>query len=120
MQTYGQATSTTQASAMMLYVHSLMGDAQPGEVDPASVLGSGESSTAFQQIFRRGGPKYAGPYTIQSQGASAIGVGGQQTVDLHRAFRLRAPSSRESSGPPRSRAPQGSGSKRLPTVSRRP
>ena len=79
LQTYGQTTSTTQASAMMLYVHSLMGDAQPGEVDP-SVLGSGVVA-AFHQIAAATA-KYAGPYTIQSQGASAIGVGGEQTVSF--------------------------------------
>ena len=32
---FGQTTNDNQAAAVMLYVHSLMGDARPGEVDPA-------------------------------------------------------------------------------------
>ena len=77
--TYGQTNSTAQASAVMLYVHSLMGDAQPGEVDP-TVLGS-QVVSAFSQISAASA-KYAGPYTIHSSGASAIGIGGKQTVQF--------------------------------------
>jgi len=31
---FGQTTDPNQAAAVMLYVHSLMGDARPGELDP--------------------------------------------------------------------------------------
>jgi hypothetical protein len=37
--TYGRTSNKDQAAAVMLYVHSLMGDARPGEVDPGA-LGS--------------------------------------------------------------------------------
>ena len=77
LEQYGQTKSSAQASAVMLYVHSLMGDAQPGEVDPAAV--GPAVVTAFKQISTASA-KYAGPYTIHSQGASAIGIGGSQTV----------------------------------------
>ena len=77
LEQYGQTKSSAQASAVMLYVHSLMGDAQPGEIDP-TVLGPAVV-TAFKQISSASA-KYAGPYTIHSQGASAIGIGGTQAV----------------------------------------
>ena len=35
--TYGRTTNPNQAAAVMLYVHSLMGDARPGELDPAAL-----------------------------------------------------------------------------------
>src|SRR5207237_6988211 len=34
---YGRTTTPNRQAAVMLYVHSLMGDARPGEVAPASV-----------------------------------------------------------------------------------
>jgi hypothetical protein len=77
LEQYGQTSSSTQASAVMLYVHSLMGDAQPGEVNPSAV--SSSVASTFTQISAASA-KFAGPYTIHSQGASAIGIGGSQTV----------------------------------------
>src|SRR6188472_3857899 len=35
--TFGRSTSKEQQAAAMLYVHSQMGDARPGEVDPAAL-----------------------------------------------------------------------------------
>jgi hypothetical protein len=35
--TYGRTNSPNQQAAVMLYVHSQMGDAQPGEVDPSTI-----------------------------------------------------------------------------------
>ena len=45
---YGRSTSDTQQAAVMLYVHSLMGDAAPGEVDPSAV--SPAVAAQFAQI----------------------------------------------------------------------
>ena len=34
---YGRSSNANQAAAVMLYVHALMGDARPGEVDPSAL-----------------------------------------------------------------------------------
>jgi hypothetical protein len=59
---FGRTSTADQASATMLYVHSLMGDAQPGELSPP--LGSSVGST--EQMIAAQSAKLAGPYTIKS------------------------------------------------------
>ena len=34
---YGRSTTPDRQAAVMLYVHSLMGDARPGEADPRAI-----------------------------------------------------------------------------------
>jgi hypothetical protein len=68
---FGRTSSADQASATMLYVHSLMGDAQPGELSPP--LGSGVGST--EQMIAAQSAKFAGPYTIQATMPSQAIVG---------------------------------------------
>jgi hypothetical protein len=68
---FGRTSSADQASATMLYVHSLMGDAQPGELSPP--LGSGVGST--EQMIAAQSAKFAGPYTIQATTPSQAIVG---------------------------------------------
>jgi sortase (surface protein transpeptidase) len=76
---FGRSDSVDQASATMLYVHSLMGDAQPGEISP-SILGAGVAGV-FQRISAQSA-EYAGPYTVQAQMPSSASVGAQVTARL--------------------------------------
>jgi Sortase domain len=58
---YGRTTNADRQAAVMLYVHSLMGDARPGEIDPA-VLGP-----AVEAQFAKVGAaaiRYHGPYRV--------------------------------------------------------
>ncbi|MBJ7471900.1 MAG: sortase, partial [Solirubrobacteraceae bacterium] len=59
---YGRTKEVTRQAATMLYVHHLMGDGAPGEVDPAAV------SPAVKRTFdaiSRDAKRYAGPYRVK-------------------------------------------------------
>ncbi len=58
---YGRSTTANQQAAVMLYVHSLMGDARPGEIDPA-VLGPAVEAE-FSKVAAAAGV-YHGPYRV--------------------------------------------------------
>ena len=60
MWTFGQSSNPKQQAAVMLYVHSLMGDSQPGEVDPTA------SAAACRRCSRdrARSARYHGPYRI--------------------------------------------------------
>jgi hypothetical protein len=70
--TYGRSTSATRQAAVALYVHSLMGDARPGEADPAE-LGQAVVS-AFERVARAS-ERYHGPYRVQTRLAGPLRVG---------------------------------------------
>jgi Sortase domain len=70
--TYGRSIRPKQQAAVMLYVHSLMGDARPGELEP-SLLGSAVS-TLFRRIARDAA-RYHGPYRIESKLPSTLVAG---------------------------------------------
>jgi hypothetical protein len=57
----GRTTSRTQAAAVMLYVHGLMGDAAPGEVAPDTIGGEVAAAVA---LIARNAERYHGPYRI--------------------------------------------------------
>jgi hypothetical protein len=60
---FGRSDSATQAAAVMLYVHRLMGDGAPGEVDPSAL------SAASRSIYRRiesEAARFAGPYRVRA------------------------------------------------------
>jgi hypothetical protein len=57
----GQSNDVDRQAAVMLYVHSRMGDAAPGEVDPAA-LGAGVVS--LYTAIARDAARYHGPYRI--------------------------------------------------------
>ena len=59
---YGRSTSDDQAAAVMLYVHGQMGDARPGEVDPAQLNANG--SAIYDRITRDAG-RLHGPYRVE-------------------------------------------------------
>ncbi|MGD9694195.1 MAG: sortase [Thermoleophilia bacterium] len=73
---YGRSNRVSQQAAMMLYVHSLMGDGAPGEVDP-SALGSGVQAL-FTKISRESA-RYAGPYRLDVKLPGALTVGNRAT-----------------------------------------
>jgi hypothetical protein len=58
---YGRTTDANQQAAVMLYVHSLMGDARPGEVDP-DAIGPGVASNYAK--VAADAARYHGPYRI--------------------------------------------------------
>jgi hypothetical protein len=76
---FGRSNSPDQQAAMMLYVHGLMGDAQPGEVDPA-VLGAAVHGV-YNQIAAQT-VRDAGPYTVDESMPSAVDVSAPVTVSL--------------------------------------
>ncbi len=83
--TYGRSTHPKQQAAVMLYVHSLMGDARPGELDPAP-LGSAVS-TLYRRVARDAA-RYHGPYRIESSLPSTL-VAGTRTEATIRVLSAR-------------------------------
>jgi Sortase domain len=69
---YGQTTKPLQQVAVMLYVHSLMGDARPGELDPA---GLGRHVALLYREISRAAARYHGPYRIQTRLSGNLRVG---------------------------------------------
>ncbi len=76
---YGRTTDPNQAAAVMLYVHTLMGDGRPGEVSP-SVLGPGVVSL-FDTISTAAA-RYHGPYRIVAQLPPALSAGAHATATV--------------------------------------
>ena len=76
---YGRTTNQNQAAAVMLYVHSLMGDARPGEVDPTGI-----NSTVVGLYTRiaREATLYHGPYRMELKLPARIGVGREATATI--------------------------------------
>jgi Sortase domain len=58
---YGRTTKADRQAAVMLYVHSLMGDARPGEIDPATV---GPAVEAEFSKIAAAAARYHGPYRV--------------------------------------------------------
>lgn len=71
--TFGRDRGRNMNAAMMLYVHSQMGDARPGEVDPDE-LGNPAVTRLYNRIARDSA-RYAGPYTISARVPSGLRVG---------------------------------------------
>jgi len=69
---YGRSSNPTQQAAVMLYVHGLMGDAAPGEVDAAGVNPRVE---AVYARVKRDAERYHGPYHIDATLSSGLTVG---------------------------------------------
>ncbi|MFN2466901.1 MAG: sortase domain-bontaining protein [Gaiellaceae bacterium] len=76
---YGRSTAADQQAAVMLYVHSLMGDARPGEVDPAAL------SPAVAELharIARDAARYHGPYRIEARVADSLLAGREGTATI--------------------------------------
>jgi hypothetical protein len=62
MWNFGRSTKKSSQGAVMLYVHRLMGDGAPGEVDPAA---GGPAVRATYERIARDAERLAGPYRIE-------------------------------------------------------
>ena len=58
---FGRSTNPDRQAAVMLYVHSLMGDARPGEVDPEAI--GGQVASIFRTV-EADAARYHGPYHV--------------------------------------------------------
>jgi Sortase domain len=78
--TFGRTNSANQQAAVMLYVHSQMGDAAPGEVDPGAL--NSAVSSIFDRVARDS-ERLHGPYRVAIGGLpSRMTVGAQATVTI--------------------------------------
>jgi hypothetical protein len=73
MWTYGRSNRPLQQAAVMLYVHALMGDAAPGEVDPRE-LDDPRLTALYNRVSDRAA-KFHGPYRIQAKLPRRMTVG---------------------------------------------
>jgi hypothetical protein len=78
---FGRSTSANQQAAVMLYVHSLMGDAAPGEVDPGAL---GSAVTALYQRVAADAARYHGPYEVKVDlpDRLTLGAKGEGTIRI--------------------------------------
>ena len=77
--TYGRTNDPKRQAAVMLYVHSQMGDARPGEVDPAKI---DKSLVPVVAQIEADAARYHGPYrvVVQLQGKLVPGKASTATV----------------------------------------
>lgn len=73
---FGRSTTPNQQAAVMLYVHSLMGDAAPGEVDPAAL---GPAVVALHQRVATDAARYHGPYEVKVELPDRLTLGARGT-----------------------------------------
>lgn len=76
---YGRSSEAGRQAAVMLYVHSLVGDARPGELDPA-VLGR-PAASLYRRIVRDSA-RYHGPYRIEARLPARLLVGRPATAAI--------------------------------------
>jgi Sortase domain len=76
---YGRSTNENQQAAVMLYVHSLMGDARPGEVDPAPL--NPTVASLYEQIARDSA-RLHGPYRMEIRVPAELTVGRPATARI--------------------------------------
>ena len=77
MWAYGRSSSPRQQAAVMLFVHGLMGDGAPGEVDPAAL---GPDVVALYDRIARDAARYHGPYRLKIDMPAKLTVAQQATV----------------------------------------
>jgi Sortase domain len=78
--TFGRTNSANQQAAVMLYVHSQMGDALPGEVDPAAI--SPAVASIFDEVARDS-ERLHGPYRVTIGGLPSrmtVGTKAEATI----------------------------------------
>ena len=78
---YGRTTNPDRQAAVMLFVHSLMGDARPGEVDPKAI---GPKVDAIFQTVAADAVRFHGPYRVEGsvEGKPKAGETSTATVRL--------------------------------------
>jgi hypothetical protein len=77
--TFGQTSDPNQQAAVMLYVHSLMGDARAGELDPGAI--GAAVATQYTQIARDSAA-YHGPYHVELRVPPNLAVTKQATATI--------------------------------------
>jgi hypothetical protein len=73
---YGRTTQPARASAVMLYVHGLMGDAAPGEVAPDAI---GPTVAETYARVARDSARFHGPYRIETRLPERLRAGAKTT-----------------------------------------
>jgi hypothetical protein len=68
---FGRTSKRSSQGAVMLYVHRLMGDGAPGEVDPRA---GGPAMHAVYERIARDAARYAGPYRVDVQLPAKLAV----------------------------------------------
>ncbi len=76
---YGRSTNANQQAAVALYVHSLMGDARPGEADPAAL--SPVVASLYEKVARDAA-RYHGPYRIEIRMPDRLFIGNREQATL--------------------------------------
>jgi len=76
---FGRSSHPSQQAAVMLYVHSLMGDARPGELDAAA---AGPAVAARLALIARTSARDAGPYRVQTVLPEKLVVGEAATATI--------------------------------------
>jgi hypothetical protein len=76
---YGRTSNQKRQAAVMLYVHGLMGDARPGEVDPAAVDPS--LVPIYREVADAAG-RYHGPYRIEARLPDDLTAGREATATV--------------------------------------
>jgi Sortase domain len=76
---FGQSTRPAQQAAVMLYVHSLMDDARPGELDPTA---AGQPVAVLLPRIARAAARYAGPYHVALDVSRRLVVGTPASATL--------------------------------------
>jgi hypothetical protein len=71
MWNFGRTSKKVSQGAVMLYVHRLMGDGRPGEVDPAD---GGPAIRAAYERVARDAERFAGPYRVELKLATSLAV----------------------------------------------
>ncbi len=78
---FGRSNNRNQQAATMLFVHSIMGDGAPGEVDPSAL--NPQVVSIFNRMSRDSS-RYRGPYTIRTTITPGLTIGtpGSATIRL--------------------------------------
>jgi hypothetical protein len=79
MWNFGRTTKKANQGAVMLYVHRLMGDGAPGEVDPSAL--SAASRSIYERIVRDA-DRFAGPYRIELKLPQTLPVRRKVTIGV--------------------------------------
>ena len=79
MWNYGRTDRRANQGAVMLYVHRMMGDGAPGEVDPSA---AGPAVRAVFERIARDAERFAGPYRVELRMAKSLPVRRRATLSV--------------------------------------